>query len=216
MADTNALPELKQIAGALIFGSKHPITVRDIRKCLVEVGDEEGGETAAFGEVEAKDIRAAVKELGKDLARMKCGFSLREVAGGFRVQSDPACGVWLKKLLKTDRPQRLSQPALETLAIVAYRQPVMKSTIEGVRGVGVDHMVKTLMELQLVRIVGRSELPGRPFLYGTTQTFLEHFGLKNIKELDEIGPMLRKEMKAASKAREKQADGSEELPLEEA
>lgn len=221
MSGTSALLELKQIVGALIFGSKHPITVREIRKCLTDVADEEGGETAAFGEVVAKDIRDAIQSLGEDLARTKCGFMLREVGGGFRVQSDPVCGVWLKRLLNTGRPQRLSQPALETLAIIAYRQPVMKSTIEGVRGVGVDHMIKTLMELQLVRIVGRSDLPGRPFLYGTTQTFLEHFGLKNVKELDEIEPMLRQEASAVSKVKQAVgADGTaaetgeDELPFE--
>ena len=94
------------------------------------------------------------------------------------------------------------------MAIIAYRQPISRADVEAVRGVSVAHIIKPLMEMQLVRIVGRSELPGRPFLYGTTQMFLEHFGLKNLKDLDKMAPMIlsRKELKDAEVVREAAKD----------
>ena len=98
----------------------------------------------------------------------------------------------MRALLKLDRPNRLSRAALETLAIVAYRQPITKAEIEQIRGVAVDAIVKTLLDLGLVRLVGRSELPGHPFLYGTTQFFLEHFGLASLGDLDGIDPTLQR------------------------
>ena len=98
----------------------------------------------------------------------------------------------MRALLKLDRPNRLSRASLETLAIVAYRQPITKSEVEQIRGVAVDTIMKTLVDLQLVRLVGRSELPGHPFLYGTTPLFLEHFGLASLSELNAIDPTLQR------------------------
>jgi len=174
----------------MVLGAGGSLAVTEIRRCLREVAGASGG-AAPFAGVGESEIRAALAELARDARNAGLGMELKEVAGGFRFQSDPACGPWLRHLLRSERPGRLSQPSLETLAIVAYRQPVTRSEIEAVRGVNVDHVVKTLMELQLVRIVGRSRLPGRPFLYGTTHRFLEHFGLRGLEELNEIEPMLR-------------------------
>lgn len=184
------VPDLKRVVGALVFGADRPLSESDLRKCLREVAESEGGEATSLAEARPRDIRAAIDELSRDLQRCGCGFHIVEVAGGFRLQSDADCGKWLKELLKTGKPYRLSRPALETLAIIAYRQPVTKSEIEAVRGVNVDHMVKMLMEIQLVRISGRSDLPGRPFLYGTTHLFLEHFGLNTLSDLSQMEPML--------------------------
>ena len=100
------------------------------------------------------------------------------------------CGRYVRALLKLDRPNRLSRASLETLAIIAYRQPITKAEVEQIRGVGVDTIMKTLTDLGLVRLVGRSELPGHPFLYGTTPFFLEHFGLASLDQLNEIDPTL--------------------------
>jgi segregation and condensation protein B len=186
----NEVADLKRVVGALIFGAGRPIGAREIRKCLVELAELEGGDGKIFAEVKDKDVHGAIMEIVYDLERTHPGFHLAEIAGGYRLQSDACCGPWLRHLLKTGRPQRLSQPALETLAIIAYRQPITKADIEGVRGVNVDHVIKMLMEMQLVRISGRSELPGRPFLYGTTHAFLEHFGLKSLDELADLEPML--------------------------
>jgi segregation and condensation protein B len=193
------MPELRSILGALVFGANRSLSLGEIRKCLAEVAEEYGGDAAAFGRLKESEIAAAMEELAVETVKQRCGIVLREVAGGFRFESDASCGKWLRHLLDAGKPSRLSQPALETLAVIAYRQPVTKSTIEGIRGVTIDHVLKMLMEMQLVRIVGRSELPGRPFLYGTTQLFLEHFGLRGIDELEEIEPMLAREAVAAAR-----------------
>jgi segregation and condensation protein B len=180
------LPALREIIGALIFGANRPITARELRQCIEEVAEADP-ETAVFAEAGLKEVEAAIRSLHEELQLRETGFGIYEVAGGWRLQSNVACGRWLKHLLKI-KPQRLSQPALETMAIIAYRQPISKAEIETIRGVGVAHIIKALMEVQLVKIAGRSELPGRPFLYGTTGRFLEHFGLKSLQDLEQIGP----------------------------
>lgn len=219
MSDPEVLPEIKQIIGSMIFAAGRPLTVPEMRKCLVEVAKEQGGPASSFQGIKDSHVKEALKELQEDLAeRSKTGFFLSEVAGGYRYQTDSNCGMWLKHLLEIGRPNRLSQPALETLAIIAYRQPVTRAEIEGVRGVNVDHIMKSLLEYRLIKIAGRSELPGRPFLYGTTQLFLEHFGLKDLKDLRDIEPMLllAREGSGKKKKAAEKADETEELPLEEA
>ncbi|MDP6525400.1 MAG: SMC-Scp complex subunit ScpB [Kiritimatiellia bacterium] len=190
MSNSDVLPELKQILGAMIFGADRPIGIPEMLRCLKDVAENKGGEMKVFAEVNKKDVQAAVDSFAADVENARVGFSLGQVAGGYRLQSDSSCGVWLRHLLRMEKPQRLSRPALETLSIIAYRQPATKAQIEAIRGVSVDHMIKSLMELQLVRIVGRSDLPGRPFLYGTTHVFLEHFGLNSLKDLNQVEPML--------------------------
>jgi len=172
------------------------------------VAKEKGGIASSFDGVKDKHVKEALEELRKDLEKQKTGFFLSEVAGGYRFQSDRNCGLWLKHLLEIGRPNRLSMPALETLAIIAYRQPTTRAEIEGVRGVNVDHIMKSLLEYRLIKIAGRSDLPGRPFLYGTTQLFLEHFGLKDLKDLHEIEPMLLLAREGAGKKT------TRELPLD--
>ncbi|OGV58676.1 MAG: SMC-Scp complex subunit ScpB [Lentisphaerae bacterium RIFOXYA12_FULL_48_11] len=190
MANTDVIPELKQILGAMIFGANRSVSVKELRKCIQEVAQAEGGETAAFAKVTEADLHAALQSLALDVNNSRCGVALGEIAGGSRFHSDPSCGKWLRHLLNAGKPNRLSRPALETLAIIAYRQPATRADIEAVRGVTVDHIIKSLLEMQLIKIVGRSELPGRPFQYGTTHAFLEHFGLKNLHELSSMEPML--------------------------
>ena len=112
--------------------------------------------------------------------------------GAYRLQTAPACGRYVRALLKLDRPNRLGRASLETLAIIAYRQPLTKSEIEDIRGVDVSANIKTLMDLQLIRLVGKSELPGHPFLYGTTPLFLEHFGLASLQQLNDLDPTLQR------------------------
>lgn len=193
MEDKNEMPALKQLLGALIFGANRALKVAEMQKCLADVAQQEGGDTEVFKKVKEQDIISALEELQEDMKKQRTGFFLKQIAGGYMFQSDASCGKWLKNLLDRGRPDRLSHPALETLSIIAYRQPVTKAVIESIRGVDVSHMIKTLMEMQLVRIVGRSDLPGKPFLYATTQAFLEHFGLKDLKELSSIEPMLARD-----------------------
>jgi len=190
---------LQQVVGALIFGADHALTIDEIQKCLITVAesDQEKNETIKiFAEASPREIRDVVEGIGKELSRINMGVELEEVNGSYRFQTQAASGRWLRTLLKVDRPNRLSRPALETLAIIAYRQPISKSEVVSIRGVTIDHILKSLMELHLIRIVGRSELPGRPFLYGTTPSFLEHFGLSNLKELNELEPTLQRSKKS--------------------
>lgn len=206
------VPDLKQIIGALIYGAPEPLNVKALRKILREVAadlpdDEAKDAMAAFSDVSEDVIRSALDALRIDLEQGSCGIHLVEIAEGYRFFTDPACAPWLRHVLQADKPARLSRPALETLAIVAYRQPVARSEIEAVRGVGVDHVVRNLMELQLVRIVGRSELPGRPLLYGTTQRFLEHFGLRDLSELPGVAELARRDQAAVGKERVPVVDG---------
>jgi segregation and condensation protein B len=180
-----------------------------MKSCLDEVAKEVGGETKPFAGLKDAEISACLESLGQSLRDQGGGFELAEVHGGYRMHSDHRCGHWLKHLLN-HKPSRLSRPGLETLAIVAYRQPLTRGEIERIRGVAVDHVVRLLMEMQLVRIVGRSELPGRPFLYGTTQAFLDHFGLKSLDDLSEVDILRpRPEIKTGHV---RTTDG--ELPLE--
>lgn len=131
-------------------------------------------------------LRKVLEELQRQFRELNCGIELIEVAGGYRFQTASDCGKWVRKMLNKGKPARLSRPAIETLAIIAYRQPVSRSEIESIRGVYAGHVVKALMEMQLVRIIGRSDLPGRPFLFGTTPAFLDHFGLKSLKDLETL------------------------------
>ena len=208
------LPELKQIIGAMLFVRKEPLTVEEIRRVLTATAERRGGITSDFAKANEALIREAVDELSRDLVERKAGFHVTEVAGGWRLENDANCGPWLRTLLQKGRGTRLSLPALETLAIIAYRQPCVRSEIEAVRGVAVDQILRNLMEMQLVRVIGRSELPGRPWMYGTTQKFMEHFGLKSLDDLPGTDELRRMEAEQqalrATKAAEAAADEAEE------
>lgn len=176
-------PELKQIVGAMLFVRKDPLPLAEIRRLLAQTAERVGGITADYAQATAEQIREALDELARDLADRKTGVHLIELADGWRLENDASCGPWLRVMLQKGRGARLSLPALETLAIIAYRQPCVRAEIEAVRGVAVDQLLKNLLELGLVRVVGRSDLPGRPWMFGTTQKFMEHFGLKSLDEL---------------------------------
>lgn len=188
--DVDSGASLKQVLGALIFAAQHPLSLKELRTCLVDVAKEHGGLFNRFADIKEKEILVAIEEMMLEVDKVASGFLLSETATGFRFQSDASAGPWVRHMLGAGRANRLSRPSLETLAIIAYRQPVSRSDIEAVRGVSVDHVVKLLMEMQLVKIVGRSELPGKPFQYGTTQAFLEHFGLTEIDDLAKVDPAL--------------------------
>jgi segregation and condensation protein B len=197
MTSPNDQLTLKRIIGALLFAAKKPITAADLKKIFVQTAEEKGGEKdqacGQFSKIKESNICAALEQIKVGLIQLEAGINLAEVAGGFRLQTDPECSPWLRQLLNSGRPSRLSKPALESLAIIAYRQPVTRAEIEGVRGVNVDNIVRHLLECQLIKIAGRSNLPGHPLLYGTTQLFLEHFGLQDINHLPGIEQLRRKE-----------------------
>lgn len=184
---------LQEIVGALLFASESPLTAAELRECVRGVEPEEGDDAEVmevYRTCTTREIEEALRGLEKALEVAKCGFTLVCTGGQYRMQTSPVCGRYVRALLKLDRPNRLSRASLETLAIVAYRQPITKAEVEQIRGVGVDTIMKTLTDLELVRLVGRSELPGHPFLYGTTPFFLEHFGLASLDQLNEIDPTL--------------------------
>jgi segregation and condensation protein B len=168
---------LKSIVESLLFVAEGPL----ILQRLVEVieGADKG------------EIIAALEQIRTDLESNRRGVRLVEVAGGYQLRTPKENADWVKKFLG-GRPARMGRATLETLAIVAYRQPVTKAEIEAIRGVDVDGVVNTLMERSLIRAVGRKDVPGRPFLFGTTPEFLQLFNLKDLselptlKELDEI------------------------------
>ena len=207
---------LQEIAGALLFASESPLSVSELRDSIRAVEPEEG-EDAEVAEVyrtcTTKEVEEAVRGLGKALEVAGAGFSLVCTGGTYRLQTVPSCGRYVRAMLKLDRPNRLGRASLETLAIIAYRQPITKSEIEDIRGVDVTANIKTLMDLQLIRLVGKSELPGHPFLYGTTAFFLEHFGLASLQQLNDLDPTLQRsnpkkkaeQYKKAEKADEKEA-----------
>ena len=182
---------LPRVIGALVFAARKPVTVSELSGILAAEGPG-GSADAPLASVSDKDIRAALDGIRDELEARPIGIHLVESAQGFRYQTDPAGGLWVRRMLNLDKPARLSKPALETLAIIAYRQPVTRAEIESVRGVAVDAMLRNLLEAQLVRIVGRSDLPGRPLLYGTTQLFLEHFGLSSVNHLPGIEQLARR------------------------
>lgn len=198
MSDDVKIPlprSLQEIVGSLLFASEVPLTAADLRESVRAVEPEEG-ESREVMEVyqtcTSREIEAALKGLGKALDVAGCGFSLVCTGGAYRLQTSPSCGRYVRAMLKLDRPSRLGRASLETLAIIAYRQPITKSEIEEIRGVDVTANIKTLLDLQVIRLVGKSELPGHPFLYGTTPLFLEHFGLANLQQLNELDPTLQR------------------------
>ncbi|MDD4737502.1 MAG: SMC-Scp complex subunit ScpB [Kiritimatiellae bacterium] len=206
MSSPETLPELKEIIGAMLFAAKGAVTPKQIRRVFLQVAEDRGGMFAHFADVKEKQVAEILDEIHGILQESHLGFSLHEVAGGLRLQNNLNCGPWVRELLEKGKPNRLSRPALETLAIIAYRQPCVKSEIEGVRGVAVDAILKRLLEMQLVKITGRSELPGRPLFFGTTQKFLEHFGLKSLEELPGIS-----ELRRVQEEKNRMADAEEEL-----
>lgn len=195
MEKVEVLPELKQIIGGMLFAAKEPLSLDQIRKILVRVAKERGGIAKDFGKASENDIDEALQQLKRDFDKHKTGLRIQEIDQGFRLENDTACGIWLREMLAKGKPQRLSKPALETLAIIAYRQPCTRAEIESVRGVAADQIVRNLLELQLIKVTGRSALPGRPWMFGTTRKFLERFGLKDIAALPGVDELRKIEEK---------------------
>ena len=141
---------------------------------------------AVLDRVETREIRTYVDDLNTEYGTTGRSFKITEVAGGYQMMVHPEYATWVRRLLREKSPARLSPAALETLAIVAFKQPIIKAEIEHIRGVSADGVIRHLMEKGLVRISGRSDSPGRPLLYGTTRDFLKHFGMKTLSDLPKM------------------------------
>ena len=179
--ETVVSTELKNIIEALIFASDEPMTVRFIRSIMDDVNKDLP--PAEHYSVNADIIRKAVGDLNRGYGRMGSGFRIMEIAGGFTYATQENFSSWVGKLAKEKARRRLSPTAVETLAIIAYKQPIAKGEVEFIRGVNVDYIINALLEKDLIHITGRANTPGRPLLYGTTQKFLEHFGLNDLTDL---------------------------------
>ncbi len=162
------MDDLTNIIESLLFAADEPLGLDRLK--------------AVIPQATTADIRAALNALVEEYETRRGGFHLREVAGGFQIRTRPEYGRWVKELLKPS-PLRLSKAALETLAIIAYNQPVIRSDIEHIRGVDSGGTLRMLMEKKLARVLGRKEIPGRPLIYTTTKFFLELFDLKSLRDL---------------------------------
>ncbi len=185
------MENLKHIIESLVFVSETPLSI-DRLKTILE-------------EVDRRDIRLALAELQGEYEDRQGGFVLQEVAGGFQFRTHADYSDWIKKLLKPS-PTRLSRAALETLAIIAYKQPIIRADVEHIRGVDSGGVLRMLLERKLIRVLGRKDIPGRPMIYGTTKEFLELFNLKDLGELPSP-----KEIASLGLA-----DGDEDIQLEDA
>jgi len=161
----------KRIIEAVLFVSDKPVSIMTLKDVLKDI--------------EPTEIRSCIEELNNEYGSSGRSFSIREIALGFQMLTDPAYSPWISSLYKRP-PDRLTGPALETLAIIAYKQPLTRSDIEIIRGVNVDGVLHTLEERSLIRTRGRVDAPGRPILYGTTNEFLQHFGLKSLEDLPKL------------------------------
>jgi len=175
---------LKAVVEALLFASQKPLSLKEIAATFASAAEyfEEGPE-AALAKVNEAEITETVRTLQNEYSELGRAFHLVEQVSGWVLVSRIEYQVWVRQLFPEMRPTRLSAPALETLAIIAYRQPITKADVEAIRGVTVDGVMQKLLDAGLVKITGRAEIPGRPLLYVTTQHFMEHFGLKNLDEL---------------------------------
>ena len=166
----SALPA-KQIVEGLLFASDEPLTIEQLGGVL---------------ELPAEEIRALVASLRQEYVEQQRALTILEVAGGFQMAAIPDVAPWIRQCYRQAHKERLSKPALETLAIMAYKQPITRAEIEAIRGVNVDGVVESLLEKNLIRIMGRKDAPGRPMLYGTTKEFLQYFGLNSLVDLPKL------------------------------
>ena len=178
--------ELKFILEALLFTSQKPLSIAELRDILTQAANEEGAAegTRALRKLPAGNLERALQELARDHEAAGRSYRLVCIAGAWQFVTEPDYAPWLRVMLgvKT-RPSRLSQAALETLAIIAYRQPITRAEMEQIRGVAVDGTITTLVERQLIQQAGRAEVIGRPMQYATTQEFLGYFGLASLSSL---------------------------------
>src|SRR5213594_801192 len=177
--------ELKFILEAILFSAQKPLSPAELRAVLAEAAEAAEVESAkAFKKVKLDELNAALEQLAREHELARRSYRLVCVAGSWQFVSQPEYAPWLKALVgEKIRPPRLSQPALETVAIIAYRQPLTRAEIEQIRGVSVDGVLQTLLERALIEQVGRAEVIGRPMTYGTTPLFLEYFGLRSLEDL---------------------------------
>jgi segregation and condensation protein B len=170
--------EKRSVLEVLLFLSGEPITLSTIRDVI---------------DLSEPEIKKLMDELIMQYREQNGGLFIAEIANGYQMLTNPEYSEWVKKFKSTQLSSKLSMPALETLSIIAYKQPIIKAEIEQLRGVNSDSAIRTLLEKRLIKVIGRKEAPGRPFLYGTTREFLQYFGLKDLTELPTLKDLIREE-----------------------
>ena len=201
---------LNKIVEALLFASREPVDSKKIAKIIRKVSKREEADEELCS-VKYTEIDEVIEKLNKGYDRKKSPYLIQERSTGWRIYTRIDYASYIRELFPDQKPTRLSAPALETLAIVAYRQPITKAAIEAVRGVNVDGVLQSLIERGLVSIAGRSDLPGKPFLYETSSNFLEHFGIKNVEDLPNSAELRSVDLPQP----ESEKDNDEQLSLSE-
>jgi segregation and condensation protein B len=189
---------LVRVIEALLFSARKPLSSRELTEALRRAGGPDEFTPNEFGGTREAEVAAALEQLKVEYIEQQRAFQVIERAEGWQLASEATYAGYVRQLFPEAKPARLSPPALETLAIVAYRQPIARADIEAVRGVTVDGVLQTLMERGLVKIGGRAEkIPGRPLVYETTQFFLDHFGLRNLNELPNVEELRTRHLPSA-------------------
>jgi len=184
--------DLPRIVESLLFATDRPLTPKAIVQTLHSAAKfSPSPETAAHEKATIGEVEAAIEQLNTLFTESGSSLMVQGIAGGYLLKTRSHFAAWTNRLFDAPKAPRLSQPALETLAVIAYRQPISRAEIESVRGVAVDGVVATLLERKVIRVAGRSEQPGRPLLYETTPLFLELFGLKGLDELPNADELRR-------------------------
>lgn len=172
--------KIKSVIESLIFTAEKPLPFDEIKKLFEDAQD--------------SLLKEAIDELIKESEQRNSGIRIIEIAGGYQMVTAPENAAELKEFYRIKHTEKLSKPSLEALAIIAYKQPVTRIDVESIRGVNTDGVIKNLLEKSLIRIVGRKEVIGRPFVYGTTRQFLDYFGLKSLDELPKIEEFAQKDL----------------------
>jgi len=210
------IPRLSHIIEAILFASQKAVTPKELVAHLKSAAAAEPTSVAsAFARIKEVNLHEALVELQAEVAASGRAYQVRETATGWLLTSAPGFAPWLRALYPEAKPTRLSPSALETLAIIAYRQPIARADMEAVRGVSVDGVMQTLLDRGLVKISGRAEVAGRPLLYATTQYFLDHFGLRHLDELPNAAELRQVQLpKATPEPTESDADAASETDPE--
>jgi len=195
--------ELIRIVETILFTANKPLKLDELTR-LVRQGAEEDESARDFANVKEGQVLDSIERLRVELEPH--GLLVQELAGGFRMATKDIYAPWVRAMFDVARAPKLSQPALETLAIVAYRQPISRAEIEAVRGVAAGGVLETLVDRGIVRVAGRADVPGRPLIYETTEFFLEHFGLRDLNDLPNVEELKRVKLPEAKKAPEGQGE----------
>ena len=169
---------------ALIFCAQAPVAIEDLQKCLTEVLQQE---------ISISDVLESIEEINQRLANDAFAFQIYAIGGGYQFLTKPDYQLAIGLFLKQKSKRKLSASALETLAIIAYKQPISKSGVEQIRGVSCDYAVQKLLEKELIQIKGKAETIGRPIIYGTTQKFMDYFGINHLKDLPQLKDFVSEE-----------------------